>query len=144
MKTKGNPNFLIKKIENADKNPNHIQNWIDQIGNLHKEKLNGNVTYTTPMPDIEALMQVWPDGVEKCLSEINFPNEKINLPLESYSMLVCNMLDIPINKLKAKNNKAVIESLYVLFSLYSEFKNNPHFNQSENVKKDVIHSEKFN
>jgi len=37
-----------------------------------------------------------------------------------YSRLVCAMLDIPTHKLA--NNKSCVESLHVLFTLFSEFR----------------------
>jgi intraflagellar transport protein 46 len=35
------------------------------------------------------------------------------------------MLDIPVHKLA--NNKSLVESLHVLFTLFSEFRQNQHF-----------------
>ena len=40
------------------------------------------------------------------------------------------MLDIPVHKLA--NNKSLIESLHVLFTLFSEFRQNQHFKNQEN------------
>jgi intraflagellar transport protein 46 len=57
MKTKIPENFIIKSIENVQKNPKQITNWIKNLENLHKGA-NNNVTYTKKMPDIEQLMQV--------------------------------------------------------------------------------------
>ena len=67
-----------------------------------------NVAYTKQMPDIESLMQIWPEGMENVLKEIEFPDEKLNISLENYAKLICNMVDIPIHKLN--NNKSIIEA----------------------------------
>jgi intraflagellar transport protein 46 len=99
-----------------------------------------NVAYTKQMPDIESLMQIWPEGMENVLKEIAFPDEKLNISVENYAKLVCNMVDIPIHKLN--NNKSVVEALHVLFTLYSEFKENQHF-QQDNKANDNIQSMKF-
>lgn len=40
------------------------------------------------------------------------------------------MSDIPVHKLQ--NQKPVIESLHVLFTLFSEFRSNQHFQQQNN------------
>lgn len=140
MKTKVPSNMHIKTVENAEKNPKQIQNWVDQITNLHKEKMSSNVSYSKQMPGIESLMQVWPDKIEQLLSTTNMPDERISMSIENYSMIICNMLDIPIHKLNS--NKSVIEALHVLFTLYAEFKDNQHFqtdkadgNPNENVMK---------
>jgi len=142
LKTKLNPNINVSKIENAEKNPKQIQNWVDKISELHKQKMAPNVAYTKQMPDIESLMQIWPEGMENILKEIEFPDEKLNISLENYAKLICNMVDIPIHKLN--NNKSIIEALHVLFTLYSEFKENQHFNQNQDNKpNDNIQSMKF-
>jgi intraflagellar transport protein 46 len=51
-------NFIIKNIENADKNPKQIQNWINNMENLRKEVTSNFVSYSKKMPEIEDLMQV--------------------------------------------------------------------------------------
>jgi intraflagellar transport protein 46 len=135
LKSKVGSNFLVKSVENAEKNPQKIQNWVEQITNLHKEKMSSSVTYTKSMPGVESLMQIWPEKMEASLKEISFPDESMNISLDNYAKLVCNMLDIPIYDLNS--NKAVIEALHVFFTLYSEFKENQHFQRrkgEENVQ----------
>jgi intraflagellar transport protein 46 len=133
----------IKSIENAEKNPNKIQNWIDQVSDLHKEKMSSTVNYSKQMPDIESLMQIWPERFENILQQVPFPDENINMSIENYSRLICNMLDIPIHNLNS--NRSVIEALHVLFTLYSEFKENQHFQRDGNKKDqgDNVQSMKF-
>lgn len=80
------------------------------------------------MPDLDNLMTEWPPEMEQALREIPFPGPEIDMHIADYARLVCTMLDIPSHKLQ--NNKSVIESLHVLFTLYSEFKQNQHFNQN--------------
>jgi intraflagellar transport protein 46 len=135
LKYKTNTNLHVKSIEGAQKNPKLIQNWVNQIGDLHKEKMSSNVNYTKQMPDIESLMQIWPDSMESTLNSVPFASESINLPPLNYAKLVCNMLDIPIHQLNS--NKGVIEALHVMFTLYSEFKDNQHFHKGkdQNVMK---------
>ncbi len=141
LKTKPS-NFKIKSIEEAEKNPNKIQNWIDQISNLHRDKVSSSVNYSKPMPNIESLMQIWPENFEESLKGINLPEENINLSLESYASMVCNILDIPVHKLNS--NKSIIEALHVFFSLYSEFKHNQHFQMQNNKKtEENIQTKKF-
>jgi hypothetical protein len=64
------------------------------------------------------------------------------------------MLDIPVIENKNRQSdsniksnvasKAIIESLHVLFSLYSEFKNNQHFQREHSKKIEAnVHSEKY-
>ena len=123
--------FSVKSIQDAEKKPNEISDWISKINDLQKRKVPTTVEYSKPMPNIESLMQVWPEKTEKCLKEIPFPNERLNISLENYSKLACNMLDIPVRKSEGKQSKSLIESLHVLFTLYSGFKENIHF---KNIK----------
>ncbi len=81
--------------------------------------------------------------METLLKEVEFPDEKINLKLNDYAKLICNMLDIPIHKLNTNNS--IIEALHVLFTLYSSFKENPYFQRNESNKIDnfQVQSMKF-
>lgn len=135
-KTSENENVTVSTVQNAEKNPRQIQSWIDKIAELHKEKMSSSVPYSKNMPDIEALMQIWPEKMENGLNEVKIPNENIKMSTENYAKIVCNMLDIPIHKVNS--NKAIIEALHVLFSLYSVVKENigyKNISKSENVIK---------
>jgi hypothetical protein len=44
----------------------------------------------------------------------------IDMHASDYAKILCSLLDIPVHKLA--NNKGTIESLHVLFTLYSDFK----------------------
>ena len=108
----------IPTIENAEKKPSEIQDWIDKIGQLPKKA--ASVSYSKNMPDLESLMQLWPEKMESELNDTAFPGDSVKLPTQIYAKLICNLLDIPIYK--ANNDKSLIESLHVLFSLYSVVK----------------------
>lgn len=54
----------IHSIENAEKNPKQIMSWIKSVSDIHKTKQPPSVSYTKKMPDVESLMQVWPQEVE--------------------------------------------------------------------------------
>ncbi|XP_048471480.1 intraflagellar transport protein 46 homolog isoform X1 [Rhincodon typus] len=110
----------VKSLENAEKNPKALDNWMDSISELHHSKPPANVHYTKPMPDIEALMQEWPPEFEELLGKVSLPTAEVNCELTQYIDMICAILDIPIYKDR-------IQSLHVLFTLYSEFKNSQHF-----------------
>lgn len=103
--------------------------WIESVAEIHKNKQPPSVSYSKAMPDINTLMQEWPQEVEQILEEIKIPSEDIDLTLEEYSKLACNILDIPIHDANPQRN--IIESLHVMFSLYSAFKENEHFQKNE-------------
>jgi len=74
------------------------------------------------MPDIEALMQIWPAQVEELLETAKLPGADLQAELPELVRIVCALLDIPVYS-------SLTESLHVLFSLYSDFKANVHFQQ---------------
>ncbi|XP_062869799.1 intraflagellar transport protein 46 homolog isoform X1 [Trichomycterus rosablanca] len=110
----------VKSIEDPQKNPKAIDNWIESISELHRSKPPATVHYTRPMPDIESLMQEWPPEFEELLGKVNLPTADMNCDLAEYIDTICGILDIPVYKSR-------IQSLHVLFTLYSEFKNSQHF-----------------
>ena len=114
--------LLVRSIEHAEKDPKAINNWISSISDLHRHKPAPSVRYSKPMPDIEALMQIWPAPIEELLEQNPLPDADINLDLASYVRVVCSMLDIPVYD-------SLTQSLHVLFTLYSDFKANVHFQQ---------------
>ncbi|KAI8608858.1 intraflagellar transport complex B protein 46 C terminal-domain-containing protein, partial [Chytriomyces sp. MP71] len=99
------------------------------------------------MPGIEDLMQVWPVEIEEALSIMILQNAELEIPLASYARLLTALLDIPTPSFEQKDKEnnpsqsqggakrkpstSTIESLHVLFTLYSEFKNSQHFRVSE-------------
>lgn len=138
---KKNPGFVnhtISSISNAEKNPKQIQNWIDKIAEI--SNLSSTVPYSKNMPEIESLMQLWPEKMEQAINEVKLPDEGINLPTEIYAKIICNLLDIPVHKVNS--NKGITEALHVLFSLYSVVKENQAYKNIE--KTDNVQSIKLN
>jgi intraflagellar transport protein 46 len=112
--------LIVRSIENAEKNPKEIDRWIKSIADLHRTKPPPQVHYTKTMPDIESLMQIWPEEFECLLGKIPLPKAEMDLNLDQYIRIICTLLDIPVYK-------NVYESLHVLFTLYLEFRSNQHF-----------------
>ena len=121
-KSSGAQPMLVRSVEHAEKDPKAITGWINSIADLHRHKPAPSVRYKKPMPDIEQLMQIWPAPIEEMLESVPLPDADINLDLASYVRTVCAMLDIPVHD-------NLTESLHVLFTLYSDFKANVHFQQ---------------
>ena len=124
----------VKSIQNAEKKPNEITDWINKVDDLKKRKVPTEVNYSKNMPDIKNLMEVWPDKEEQVFKKTDFPNEKMNISLENYSKIACNLMDIPIHPSEGKQAKSLIESLHCLFTLYSGFKENVHLQNKEEIK----------
>uniref|UniRef100_A0A0N4UCJ5 Intraflagellar transport protein 46 homolog n=1 Tax=Dracunculus medinensis TaxID=318479 RepID=A0A0N4UCJ5_DRAME len=117
---------LVKKLDRGDKNGAEIERWIENIKELHRSKPPDSVTYTKIMPDIEKLMQEWPNELEELLKSERLPSASLDVSLEEYTDICLSLLDIPVYKSR-------IESLHVLFTLFAEFRNSQHFrNLAEN------------
>jgi len=58
--------------------------------------------------------------METAIKEFKFPAPEIDINCENYARLACVILDIPVHKLA--NNKSIIESLHVFFTLFFEFR----------------------
>ncbi|KAI1730489.1 intraflagellar transport protein 46 like protein [Ditylenchus destructor] len=115
----------VKKLSRADKNTHQIDKWIENVKELRKMKPPDRVHYSKHMPDIDRLMEEWNPEVEQCLKDITLFNSKLDVPLEEYVDLCLAVADIPIYKNR-------IQSLHLLFSLYSEFKHSQHFRNLAN------------
>ncbi|KAJ3295031.1 Intraflagellar transport protein 46 [Borealophlyctis nickersoniae] len=119
-------------------NPRALDTWIKSIRDLHAAKPAPSVHYSKRMPDIEDLMQVWPEEIEQGLKSIGLPSADLEMPLSSYATLLAILLDIPVVPEEKRNSKGppkpstnIVEALHVMFTLYSEFKNSAHFQALE-------------
>lgn len=112
---------FVDSVEDAQNRPQVIDKWITDIKRLHTQKPLPTVNYSKPMPDIESLLQIWPQEFEDMLnSDVQFPPPQIDLDIDQYVRVMCAMLDIP-------TYTNLIESLHVMFTLYLEFRANQHF-----------------
>ncbi|XP_054282617.1 intraflagellar transport protein 46 homolog [Macrosteles quadrilineatus] len=108
--------MVVKKVEEADKNQKAIDRWIHDISELHKSKPAPTVQYSRPMPDIDSLMQEWPPQFEEKLNQLGLSTGELDCDLPTLVDIICALFDIP-------RYESRIESLHVLFSLYSAIKN---------------------
>jgi len=117
----------VRSIENAEKNPKEIENWVKRIEELNRGKPAAMVVYTRRMPDIEQLMQVWFAEFEEYLQENPLPDmAELDLDLKEYIKVIASILDVPAYG-------ELTQTLHVIFTLYSEFKTNQHFSKTETL-----------
>lgn len=129
MKTKVDPKRVVDSIENADKNPAEINRWIKDVSSIQRQP--PSVGYSKPFPEIDALMEVWPQEIEDMLASLqHLPGGDLDMTTEEYTRLCCALVDIPVHG--TNTGKNLIESLHVFFTLYSAFKENQHFQQPGN------------
>ncbi|KAI9333311.1 intraflagellar transport complex B protein 46 [Obelidium mucronatum] len=130
---------VVRSIDSISlrSNSKPLDNWIRNVKELHAAKPAPAVHYSRRMPDIEELMQVWPTEIEEALTTLKLPTSELEISLSSFARLLTAILDIPTpspqqqqqqrESSKRKQSTSTIESLHVLFTLYSEFKNSQHF-----------------
>ncbi|KAF7268754.1 intraflagellar transport 46 [Rhynchophorus ferrugineus] len=107
--------IVVKKIDNLEKSGKVIDKWIKDISHLHKSKSSPIVHYSQPMPDLDTLMEQWPEDMEQKLKNDGFPKPSDSESIIDYVDTVCRYFSIPI----AKNK---IQSLHLLFCLYAAIK----------------------
>ncbi|XP_028041179.1 intraflagellar transport protein 46 homolog [Bombyx mandarina] len=110
---------LTKKIDNPESNPKAIDRWIKDVAELHLSKPPPTVSYTSKMPDIDALMEEWPESMEEALNEVGFPSASLDCSLSQYCELVCGMFDVPVVGQGAPGR---IQAVHQLFTLYCAVK----------------------
>ncbi|CAL8105093.1 unnamed protein product [Calicophoron daubneyi] len=116
--------MVVRSIENAEREPKAISNWIKSIADLYRAKPPPTVNYVRNMPEISNLMAEWPAAFEEVIRNTRLPCSELDCSLKEYVDIICALLDIPVY-----NNR--IHSLHLLFSLYLEFKNSQHFRQND-------------
>ncbi|XP_025837030.1 intraflagellar transport protein 46 homolog isoform X2 [Agrilus planipennis] len=116
---------VVKTIDRVGRNLKTIDKWVKDVIDLHKSKSAPVVRYSRPMPDLDDLMQEWPEEIESLLKIHGFPSSKLDCSLSSYIDVICSILDIPVHQNK-------IESLHLLFCLYAAIKNSQFYKSTSN------------
>ncbi|XP_023949987.2 intraflagellar transport protein 46 homolog [Bicyclus anynana] len=129
--TSAKSTVLTRKIDHAEKNPKAIERWVRDVSELHLAKPPPTFTYTCKMPDIDSLMEEWPETMEDTLNEVGFPPANIDCTLSQYVDLVCALFDIPVQG-DTLNDR--IQALHLLFNLYSAVKNSQLYAEREKEK----------
>jgi intraflagellar transport protein 46 len=109
---------VVKRLENASRQGQMINKWIEDMGELHRSKHPPAVEMSNKFPDLETLLCQWPLDIEdklNLISSVNF--DKLDCGLFQLIDLICAFLDIPVY------GSARIESLHTLFSLYTQVHN---------------------
>lgn len=111
--------YKVHSVANAHKNTKEVQNWIENVEKIQRNRFAPSVVYSQRMPDIDTLMQAWDPELEKYLEENPLPEAELDLPIEDLARYASALLDIPVYE--QNKEKSLIESMHVLFSLYSAF-----------------------
>eukprot|EP00484_Ammonia_sp_Unknown_P028542 CAMPEP_0197034934 /NCGR_PEP_ID=MMETSP1384-20130603/12858_1 /TAXON_ID=29189 /ORGANISM="Ammonia sp." /LENGTH=355 /DNA_ID=CAMNT_0042464907 /DNA_START=31 /DNA_END=1098 /DNA_ORIENTATION=- len=121
-----NKHAKISYIADAEKNTNKIRNWIDNFKKIKSKSLanNVNIEALNSMPKIEELMQPFMDDKFNEFikqrqedGEQIIPSHNIKMSVLDYAKVICNLLEIPVNK-----DDDINTSLHLLFSTYAALK----------------------
>ncbi|KAM9335442.1 intraflagellar transport protein 46 homolog [Symphorus nematophorus] len=110
----------VTSVASPQSNPRAVDSWVESISALHRSKPPASVQYGRAMPDIDSLMQEWPAELEELLGRLQLPPARLHCSPAQYADIICSLLDIPVHGSR-------IQSLHLLFSLYLEFRDSPHF-----------------
>jgi intraflagellar transport protein 46 len=102
-------------IQNPAKTPKSLASFLESYDEIARSRAAPAMVYTYKMPDLEDLLQEWPEELDGALSALPLPAADIDLSVEEYAKVICALFDIPVKG-------DIIESLHVLFSLYQVFK----------------------
>lgn len=120
----------VHAVSNAHKNPKELTAWVKDVETVQKGKVAPTVFYSKKMPDIDMLMQMWDSDFEAVAQKVNLNQGDVPVPLDTLSKICCNLLDIPVHE--TKDDRNMVESLHVMFSLYASFMANDHFQNNIN------------
>ena len=130
-------NEMIGELKHKDlESPKALNSFMESIEEIHRNRPPPSMKYTYKMPELEELMEMWPDEIEEMLKSVPIPGADLDLSVEEYVRVICAILDIPV-----KRN--IIESLHHLFALFAQFEGNQYF-QSQNVGMYNDNSDKYN
>ncbi|EAX89785.1 LOC300675 protein, putative [Trichomonas vaginalis G3] len=113
----------IGSIQDLENNQKALDVFLESYEEINRNRPPPTMTYSSTMPNFEALLQEFPEEMEDVLKNIPLPDANMDLTIEEYAKIICVMLDIPV-----RGN--IIESLHMLFSLYEQFHDHFYFNQS--------------
>jgi intraflagellar transport protein 46 len=119
----------VHSIENAHKNPKEVQSWIQTIDSHQNKKSAPSVIYSKKMPEIDNLLEPWDSDFEHVVNQVPLPaGDMTEVPMADLVKFTCMMLDVPVHP-GADNN--LIESLHLVFTMYSGLRENQHFQQNQ-------------
>lgn len=120
----------VHSLRNAQSSKKQIQGWIKDVEAIQNQKVAPSVLYSRPFPSIDSLMQAFDPEMEAQMQKLmaNLGNDS-PLNVAQLTKVVCALLDIPVHA--DKDNRNLVESLHVLFSLFSAFAANDHFLTSQ-------------
>lgn len=110
----------VTSVSSPQSIPRAVDSWVESIGALRRSKAVASVQYARVMPDMDSLMQEWPAELDELLRCLQPPPASLHCSLMQYCDLVCSLLDVPVYGSR-------VHALHLLFSLYLELRDLPHF-----------------
>jgi len=98
------PQASVRRVPKGDSAA--VLKWIQSVREIHAAAPAPSVQYAGPVPDIEQLMEEWPDALQDNLRGFSLPDGPLDLIIDC----ACGLLDIPIT------NR--VHGLHQLLTLY--------------------------
>lgn len=105
--------FSVRSID-VHSNPGTIDEWIFDVEEAHAAKRASSTI--NALPDLQALMQAWPQEMENALAsgDAFLPPADVDLSLEEYAKVLCALFSIPVEETK------LVGAIHKMMSLYME------------------------
>lgn len=91
----------IHMIQNAHKKQKEVAGWISDVEQVQRKKQAPSVFYSNKMPEIDQLMQVFPentaDRIGKESSGEALSYQESDIPLETLAKALCGVVGIPVH-----------------------------------------------
>jgi intraflagellar transport protein 46 len=107
-------------IDIPSQNQKVLTSFLESFDEISRNRAAPTMADSYKMPNLEDLIQIWPEDMEGVLSSLPLPAADMDMSLEEYTKVICAMFDIPV-----KGN--IVKSVHVLFSLFQMFKDIGHF-----------------
>ncbi|KAL7541092.1 hypothetical protein ACHAWF_006854, partial [Thalassiosira exigua] len=106
----------VHSINNVSENRKVIDEWIDNVDELHTMRPHGEVKVHNKMPTMQELVQAWPEEMDTEVrnGSVELPGAEIDLTVEEYARMTCALLGIPIY------NDCVVESVHTMVKVFLE------------------------
>ena len=101
----------------SSKNPEEVNKWIASVEKLHRSKPDVELLYKPEMVNVNDVMKpLSRELIEALVTDIEGAlDPDLDLLLEQYAAVLCNLLDVPLKKDEGKT--ALVYGIYLVQSV---------------------------
>lgn len=100
----------IHSIENAHKKQKEVAGWVSDVEQVQKKKQAPSVFYSNKMPEIDQLMQLFPENAAEQMGTgaggDALGYQKSDIPLDTLAKALCGVIGIPVHQESRESTSA--------------------------------------